>query len=478
MKLRSKLGILLLALGVVVITAGGVFTYLQLESFFMQRILNELEMQAKSIEFVLRTFVEPSVYSYKELQSLSLTAGIRLTLIASDGTVLFESERPQDGLSMLENHLTRPEVQEALQKGTGKIQRHSVTVNAEMLYLAERLSEAFPATGPFAKTAVLRVGVPLTEVTSALDELKSKVVFAGISILLFVIVLSIFLSKRITRPIAAMASVAEKIRGGNLDHRIPIISRDEIGKLGETLNSMIDKLNEDIVQLRKLERVRSQFLGNVSHELRTPLFALHSAIETLLNGAIDDPVVNRDFLEKALHNTQRLDELLTDLIEISRIESGEMKMSFRYFELHEFVRETVEAMQHEANKKGITISYQKMPSSFNVLGDKERLRQVMENLLSNAIKYTQPGGNVMVSAENVTGSVRIAVTDTGSGIPPEHIPRIFERFYRVDKDRSREVGGTGLGLAIVKHIVEAHGSKVEVHSEVGKGSVFSFALKR
>lgn len=479
MKLQSKLGITLFALGVIVIVASGVFTYFQLEGFFLQRIVSELEIHAKGMEYALRTFVDrpDPADSYRNMQNFAHAAGIRLTLIARDGTVLFESDRDRSELSQLENHLSRPEVQEALANGTGRSQRHSVTVNVDLLYLAVRLSDPLPPANPFANTAILRVGMPLTEVAAALGELRSKIVFVGATTIILVILLAVFLSRRIAKPIAAMVTVAEKVRAGNLDQRIPVRSRDEIGRLGETLNSMIDKLNDDIIHLKKLERVRSQFLGNVSHELRTPLFALNSAIETLLNGAIDDPAVNREFLEKALHHAQRLDALLTDLIEISRIESGEMKMSFRYFNLQEFLQESTESVRLEAEKKGIRLVCDNAVATLSVFGDKERLKQVMENLLSNAIKYTDTGGTVSISAVMNDGSVRISVSDTGCGIAAEHIPRIFERFYRADNNRSREVGGTGLGLAIVKHIVEAHGSKVEVKSEVGKGSVFSFVLK-
>jgi two-component system phosphate regulon sensor histidine kinase PhoR len=240
---------------------------------------------------------------------------------------------------------------------------------------------------------------------------------------------------------------------------------------------MVDKLNEDITKLKKLERVRSEFLGNVSHELRTPIFAIQGMIETLLQGAIDDKEVNRDFLQRALHNTQNLNTLLGDLIEISRIESGEMKMSFRYFPVREFLVNVVADLQELARLKEIQLLLEDPGSTAEVMGDKERLKQVMVNLIENAIKYNKPGGRVVVSYRPSAGAVQVLVQDAGVGIPHEHLTRIFERFYRVDKERSREAGGTGLGLAIVKHIVEAHGSKVEVRSEVGKGSTFSFELR-
>jgi len=242
---------------------------------------------------------------------------------------------------------------------------------------------------------------------------------------------------------------------------------------------MVERLNQDMVQLKKLEQVRSQFLANVSHELRTPVFSIQGFIETLLDGAIDDPTVNRNFLEKARQHTIRLNNLLNDLIEISRIESGEMKMSFRYFDIENFLKQVVDEMKSEAENKAIDLRYlENRTRDVEVLGDKERLKQVMINLIDNALKYTDSGGKVDVYFEDGEDLVKVFVKDTGCGIAQEHIPRIFERFYRVDKDRSREVGGTGLGLAIVKHIVEAHKGELIVQSELKKGSKFGFTLRK
>jgi two-component system phosphate regulon sensor histidine kinase PhoR len=216
----------------------------------------------------------------------------------------------------------------------------------------------------------------------------------------------------------------------------------------------------------------------VSHELRTPIFAIQGILETLAAGALDDKEVSNDFISRALENTKRLNTLLNDLIEISRIESGDMKMSFRYFPLKDFLIQVVDEMSHFASEKNITLEFDKSISPVDIVGDKDRLKQVMINLIDNAIKYNKPNGNVLISYYATNSAVLISVADTGVGIPAEHLPRIFERFYRVDKERSREEGGTGLGLAIVKHILEAHGSKIEVQSEVGIGSTFQFSLKK
>jgi two-component system phosphate regulon sensor histidine kinase PhoR len=228
--------------------------------------------------------------------------------------------------------------------------------------------------------------------------------------------------------------------------------------------------------MKKLERVRTEFLGNVSHELRTPIFTTQGLIETLLNGAVDDATVNRNFLQKALHNIERLNDLLTDLIDISRIESGEMKLRFRFFDVVEFMKSIVSEMTIAAERRKISLHCTFSFHEIEVYGDKERLRQVMINLIDNAIKYSEENGIIKISIDDKSDCVIVSVEDSGMGIPPQHLPRIFERFFRVDRGRSREVGGTGLGLAIVKHIIEAHNSTIHVESEIGIGTKFSFPI--
>jgi two-component system phosphate regulon sensor histidine kinase PhoR len=243
------------------------------------------------------------------------------------------------------------------------------------------------------------------------------------------------------------------------------------------IKKMFLRTQNDINNMQKLEQVRTEFLGNVSHELRTPIFAIQGYVETLLNGAIDDKNVNKNFLLKANHHTQNLNNLLNDLIDISMIESGELKMSYRYFNVNEYMTALVNEFKPMAHKKNIELILKPVDPDLQLFGDKTRLRQVMTNLISNAIKYTEEGKvEIEVVEEEKFG--KIIVRDTGLGISEENLDRVFERFYRVDKDRSRAVGGTGLGLAIVKHLVEAHESKVEVKSELGKGTEFSFRLKK
>jgi len=240
---------------------------------------------------------------------------------------------------------------------------------------------------------------------------------------------------------------------------------------------MFKKEKNDIDHLQKLQKMRSQFLANVSHELRTPIFAVQGYIETLLNGAVHDNNVNLHFLEKANQHTVSLSNLLNDLIDISMIESGEMRMSYRYFKINDLIQQVIHENKIIAEEKNLELNYLPAREDLEVFGDKDKLKQVFVNLILNAVKYTEKG-KVEVLVEEEQKNVKVTIKDTGIGIPENYLDRIFERFFRVDKARSRSIGGTGLGLAIVKHIVEAHNSKVSVISKLDEGSEFSFLLKK
>lgn len=471
--LRTRLLFTYIGLTVLMLGAVGTLATLELDSYFRQWLVNDLSTRAELLLAALRH----TQTHHAQLASLAHSAGVRVTLIDADGTVIGDSEVPEEKLSSVENHASRPEILQAIRQGMGTDTRHSTTVGVDYLYVAKHIADSVNVAGR--RVGIIRVSIPLTELKTMTDEIRFKIFFAGVLVLLLVIGVSVFVAHRISRPMVKIAESAEKIRAGNLETRIELRSNDEIGLVAHAVNEMVDQFKQDIAKLKKLELVRSQFLGNVSHELRTPIFALQGFLETLLDGAIDDPAVNRDFLEKAHAHTLRLNTLLNDLIEISSIESGEMKMSFRYFNLREFLTGVVEDFQPIAASQLVTLTLgANIDPALQVMGDRNRLLQVMTNLVNNAIKYNTTGGSVTVSVRDEMTAVWIDVADTGYGIAEEHITRIFERFYRVDKERSREAGGTGLGLAIVKHIVEAHGGTVKVTSTLGKGSTFSFPVKK
>ncbi|MFA5039588.1 MAG: ATP-binding protein [Candidatus Omnitrophota bacterium] len=232
----------------------------------------------------------------------------------------------------------------------------------------------------------------------------------------------------------------------------------------------------DITELRRLERLRQDLVANVSHELRTPLSSIKGYAETLLEGALEDKANARDFLQIIHKDSERLSKLIEDLLDLSKIESGQMKMTFVSQDLAAVIRRCVAVLDNQARSKSILLE-NGVPSDLpRIMADETRLSQVVLNLLDNAIKYSGEGARIEIAAFPSGNFIQVDVKDTGIGIPEEDRARIFERFYRVDKARSREMGGTGLGLSIVKHIVQAHGGKVWVSSEQGKGSIFSFTI--
>lgn len=288
-------------------------------------------------------------------------------------------------------------------------------------------------------------------------------------------------SHRLAADLSTIAQTAREIARGDLDRELdPEDVQDiEVRDVCEAFNGMAARARADIDEMRRLARVRSEFIGNVSHELRTPIFSVQGYLETLIDGAVDDIRVRDEFLHKAHQNVLRLHALLADLIEISRIESGEMRMSMRYFNLVEFMQGIIMELQASAEISSVDLSLDAPAAGgaeILVLGDRERLKQVVVNLVENAIKYNRPGGRVVVSVARSGGKAVVSVQDNGIGIPEQDLGRIFERFYRVNRDRSRAVGGSGLGLAIVKHILEKHGTAIEVESSPGVGSTFRFAL--
>ena len=232
----------------------------------------------------------------------------------------------------------------------------------------------------------------------------------------------------------------------------------------------------DITDLRRLERVRRDFIANVSHEFKTPLTAIQGFAETLLAGAVEDPLNRGRFLGIILEHARRLARLTDDLLKLSKMDADRLELEVRPVSVSQLVESCLETSQHRAAEKNIRISVNIAENLPEIAGDRRLLAEVLQNLLDNATQYTPPGGQILVSAETDDGEVIFTVSDTGIGIPQADQPRIFERFYRVDAARSREVGGTGLGLAIAKHLVEVHGGRIWVESEVGQGSQFHFSV--
>jgi two-component system phosphate regulon sensor histidine kinase PhoR len=403
---------------------------------------------------------------------LAKIAEARLTVVGRDGRVVADSEADA---GRMENHGSRPEIMQALAGGIGSDTRMSHTVGTRFLYVAVPVD-----------AGALRIAVPLRDIDQQVREIRNQVLTAVAIAFLPAILVAALFARYVSSKLAAIIDYAGRLARGEVRARMQRTGSDELGILAQQLNEtseklqmMFEQLEHEHAELEKLERVRKDFVINVSHELRTPLASIQGYTETLLEGAIHDPEHNVRFLSIIRQNAERLGRLIGDLMTLSRLELKTTKLHFASYYLNGLLGDCVDSMRPMADKKQVSLHLELPGDRAEVFCDSESVHQVMGNLLDNALKYTPEGGSVTVAAKEPGGDpamVEIAVRDTGSGIPAEDLPRLFERFYRVDKARSRELGGTGLGLAIVKHLVRAHGGTVRVESEPGKGCTFAFTL--
>ncbi|GAB4256569.1 MAG: ATP-binding protein [Saprospiraceae bacterium] len=240
-----------------------------------------------------------------------------------------------------------------------------------------------------------------------------------------------------------------------------------------------EQQQKEIEQLRAWQEYRRKFLGDISHELKTPIFNIQGYLETLLDGGLEDESINQRYIKRAAKNVERLNTIIEDLEVISRLESGELPLDIRTFDIKELTQEVFEDLEFKASQKNIKLGFkQAADQSFKVKADREYVRQVLTNLINNSIKYGSEKGHTRVGFYDMDRAVLIEVADNGIGIAREHLPHLFDRFYRVDKSRSRDQGGSGLGLSIVKHIIEAHQQTINVRSTVGVGTTFGFTLDK
>ncbi|HAD04588.1 MAG: hypothetical protein A2091_13195 [Desulfuromonadales bacterium GWD2_61_12] len=506
--------------------------------------------------------------------------GVRATLIASDGSVVGDSEVAAIDLGALDNHGNRPEVQAALADGHGMALRYSETLRREMLYVATRIVAERPEGG------VVRLAVPLI----AIEQAKSGLVASLTLALLLVVGLSLFLTQLAGRKIQALSEGVERFGAGDFRRRLPVESRDEFGTLAQTMNAMAERLQmqmahltaergrldailrgmgegllvtdhdgtvrltnpafrelfgvddgalgrplqelsrhpllastfrnvvenrceqvaeltlpgsdgrvllthwvplreggeqtgvvtvfHDITDIKRLERVRRDFVANVSHELRTPISVIRGYAETLVGGLIEsDPATATRFAAIIQSHADRLTSLIADLLTLSALEGSGNALDLEPLPLPPLAAHCCALLAKKAEERGVVFDCDGV-ADWTVIAHRGRLEQVLFNLFDNAIKHAPSGSSVKLAARADGDLIEVSVADRGTGIPPEALPRLFERFYRVDAGRSRDQGGTGLGLAIVKHIVQLHGGRVWIESTPGQGTTVYFTLRR
>lgn len=280
---------------------------------------------------------------------------------------------------------------------------------------------------------------------------------------------------RVHAPMLDISRIAQDLAAGRHEARVVRRAPGFLGRLGATMNLLAERFQHDIAELKRLEQTRREFVANASHELRTPLASIKAYAETLSSGGVP-PEEAKDFIREIEANAERMAKLVDDLLDLSALESGRMPPDYEPLFLGPIAAKAAAGLKALAARKRIVLRVGPFHDLPSVRADRGQIKQVLVNLLDNAIKYTPENGLVRLEARFENGLVSVWVEDNGIGIPPEDLPRVFERFYRVDKARSRDMGGTGLGLSIVKHIIEAHGGTVAADSEPGRGSRFSFTL--
>ncbi len=257
------------------------------------------------------------------------------------------------------------------------------------------------------------------------------------------------------------------------------IEKSTIEEVEQEVLEWTDSRTKEIERLKELELYRKEFLGNVSHELKTPIFNIQGYIETLIDGGVDDEKIKMLYLQRASRNVERLSKIIEDLEMISMLESGTLQLAYEKFDVYKLSLEVIDSLKLMAEKSGIQLGFKAgTKSTVIVYADKEKIRQVITNLITNSIKYGKKGGQTLIGLYDMEKNIRVEISDNGIGIEKQHLSRLFERFYRVDKGRSKEQGGTGLGLSIVKHIIETHRQTVNVRSTPGLGSTFGFTLRK
>ena len=307
---------------------------------------------------------------------------------------------------------------------------------------------------------------PLSGVEGFLNAAHHNLLWGALVGGLAAILLTLALSRRILGPVEALTAAAQRMEKGDLSQRVEVQSRDEIGELARAFNAMADGLAH-------LEKLRRNMVTDVAHELRTPLSNIRGYLEAFRDGVMEP---EPEIIESVYEEAMLLSHLVDDLQELSLAEAGQLRLERRPVDPKEILTKAMAAAHGQATAKSIALRLE-LPAELPLVeADPQRIEQVVGNLLSNALAHTASGGEIVCAAQMRGGQVEVTMRDTGEGIPPEHLPYIFERFYRVDRSRSRATGGAGLGLAIVKQLVEAHGGQIRVESEVGRGTQFTFTL--
>lgn len=563
-----------------------------ISSHLKDRLLQQVEDRLSKQAYLLKGIIEreysdrrPSFELDTLIKSMAKDLNERITFIDYQGTVLADTKIAPEEVKNMEDHSRRPEFIEAFRTSHGMAIRYSTTLKMEMMYVAVKVATKREFLG------VIRVAVPLTQVNSLIRSTEYSLAMAFVLCVFLILILNIFVSRKLSQPVEEVTRAAKEISRGNFDVKAQPGARGELGALGDSINLMASEIKKkvheitqeketlttiltgmsdgvmvvdangaviltnrvledllhgrsdlvgktpvevirsaelqngfaqvletgeifkmelsiatpeadrvfdvtiarlmhedkaggavavfhDITDLKRVEVMRRDFVANVSHELRTPLTSIKGYAETLCEEGIEKVPQAQSFSHIILKHANRLSALVQDLLSLTQLESQTTPLTRREVDLCRILDAAILVVKPAAEGKNLTIATESIPEKTMVWADRDQIGQALVNFLDNAVKYTPEGGSIMVSVTDAEDEVQVTVADTGIGIPREHLNRIFERFYRVDKNRSRELGGTGLGLSIVKHIIQTHGGRVWVNSELERGSAFSFSLPK
>jgi signal transduction histidine kinase len=447
------------------------FVALRLSDSFEQKVSEYLKSDATLVGDLLSADLITGRQKVIQRQTVRLAEklGQRITIFDSRGRVLADS---QGSLDPLEIHADQLEIAEALESGFGQSTRFDEMQDYNIKYVAVRVSQDGEILG------VVRFALPLSRVQLEIRTIYRVVLAGAVAAVAIALTVAYFLSRSITLPIRRMKETAEQIAKGDLTPRVKIRSKDELRELAESLNTMADELQQKIEDLRRMDRIRTDFVANVSHELRTPLTLIKGYTETLQSEAIADKDRAGRFVSIIKEHTDRLGNIVEDLLTLSKLESSKDLVDRERFDLKVLIEDVALGFGHAIASKKQTLNVNSRGEGFRINADRDKIEQVLVNLIDNAVKYTGENGQIELSVEALDREIRITVRDTGIGIAKEHLDRIFERFYRADKARSRKLGGTGLGLSIAKHIVLAHNGKITIDSDLGKGTTVTVSVPK
>lgn len=387
----------------------------------------------------------------------------RYTILNAKGEVV--ADTGTNNINNLENHLEREEVQEALKDGLGYARRYSTTMKTQMFYTAVTSNNS---------DYILRIAIPYSGNFDYLLWLLPSILISITVSALLVVIMSDTLTKSITRPLYQIASIMDNYKEENPELLLPDTPYEELNIIAQSAKKMADSVKKYTEGIEFERMVRQEFFSNASHELKTPITSIRGYTELLLGGFTTDEETSKDFMKRILTETENMTNLINDILMISRLETRDYEVETTEIRMALLLQDIIKTLQPIAVKQGVHLQTECKPAIIHA--NKQHMRELLLNLIGNAIKYNKPNGMVYVTITTLGRDLMIVVKDTGVGIPKESRVRVFERFYRVDKGRSRKVDGTGLGLSIVKHIVNYYGGNITLESELNVGSTFTIRL--